>query len=88
MRKNLFLGANAEIFKNAQALRYNMTAAETALWASLGINLPGIKFRRQHPLGQYIADFYCHQHKLVIEVDVVSTIYQKLFKTILKNKHF
>ena len=46
-----------------------MTAAETALWASLGINLPGIKFRRQHPLGQYIADFYCHQHKLVIEVD-------------------
>ena len=69
MRKKLFLGANAEIFKNAQALRYNMTAAETALWASLGINLPGIKFRRQHPLGQYIADFYCHQHKLVIEVD-------------------
>jgi cyclase len=37
MKKKLFLGANAEIFKNAQALRYNMTVAETALWASLGI---------------------------------------------------
>jgi len=69
MRKKLFLGANAEIFENAKALRYNMTAAENALWASLGLKFPNTKFRRQHPLGQYIADFYCHQHKLVIEVD-------------------
>ncbi len=69
MRKKLFLGANAEIFENAKALRYNMTAAENELWASLGLKFPNTKFRRQHPLGQYIADFYCHQHKLVIEVD-------------------
>lgn len=69
MRKKLFLGANAEIFKNAKALRYNMTAAEGALWASLSLRFLNTKFRRQHPLGQYIADFYCHKHKLVIEVD-------------------
>lgn len=69
MRKELFLGANAEIFENAKALRYNMTAAEIALWASLSLKFPNTKFRRQHPLGQYIADFYCHKHKLAIEVD-------------------
>jgi len=69
MRKKLFLGANADIFKNAKALRYNMTPAENTLWSSLGLRFPNIKFRRQHALGQYIADFYCHQHKLVIEID-------------------
>ena len=29
----------------------------------------GLKFRRQHPIGRFIADFYCHEKKLVIEVD-------------------
>lgn len=46
-----------------------MTAAETLLWGYLKGNQLGAKFRRQHPLGIYIADFYCHQHKLIIEVD-------------------
>ena len=48
---------------------FNMTPAETALWAVLNVKIPNVKFQRQHPLGNYIADFYCHQHKLVIEVD-------------------
>jgi len=39
------------------------------LWGHLKDNQLGAKFRRQHPLGIYIADFYCHQHKLIIEVD-------------------
>ena len=69
MKKRLFLGANPEIFENAKALRHNMTPAENALWANLNVKLNKIRFRRQHPLGQYIADFYCHQHKLVIELD-------------------
>ncbi|MDB5115902.1 MAG: imidazole glycerol phosphate synthase subunit HisF [Mucilaginibacter sp.] len=68
MKKKLFLGANPEIFANAKSLRYNMTPAETILWSYLNIKT-NTKFRRQHPLGNYIADFYCHQHKLVIEVD-------------------
>jgi cyclase len=31
--------------------------------------LGGLKFRRQHPIGRYIADFCCYEHKLVVEVD-------------------
>ena len=45
-----------------------MTPAENALWSHLNVQV-NAKFRRQHPLGNYIADFYCHKHKLVIEVD-------------------
>src|ERR1700741_1208395 len=69
MKKKMFLGASHLIFKNAQTLRENMTPAEMVLWNRLKSNQLGVKFRRQHPLGIYIADFYCHQHKLVIELD-------------------
>jgi cyclase len=69
MRKKMFFGAGAQIFKNAEVLRYNMTPAEELLWGHLKGQQLGVKFRRQHPLGIYIADFYCHQHKLVIELD-------------------
>jgi cyclase len=69
MSKKLFLGANHIVFKNAEVLRYNMTQAETILWGYLKGNKLGVRFRRQHPLGIYIADFYCHKHKLIIELD-------------------
>ncbi|TSD66197.1 endonuclease domain-containing protein [Inquilinus sp. KBS0705] len=69
MSKKLFLGAAAQIFKNAKALRNNMTLAETILWGNIKGNQLGTKFRRQHPLGIYIADFYSHQCKLIIELD-------------------
>lgn len=40
------------------------------MWTYLkGRQLLGSKFRRQHPIGRYIVDFYCHDAKLVIEVD-------------------
>jgi cyclase len=68
MKKKLFLGANPEIFANAKSLRYNMTPAENMLWSYLNVKT-NTRFRRQHPLGNYIADFYCHKHKLVIELD-------------------
>jgi imidazole glycerol-phosphate synthase subunit HisF len=68
LKKKLFLDAHPEIFANAKALRYKMTPAESFLWGYLNIKTNS-KFRRQHPLGSYIADFYCHQHKLVIEID-------------------
>src|ERR1700743_1954466 len=68
MKKRLFLGANPEIFENAKKLRYNMTPAEIMLWSHLNDNPFNVRFRRQHPLGSYIADFYCHTHKLVIEL--------------------
>jgi very-short-patch-repair endonuclease len=47
-----------------------MTDAERLLWSKLRMKqLKGLMFARQKPLGEYIADFYCHQAKLVIEVD-------------------
>lgn len=59
-----------EMLQKARALRTNMTDAEKKLWLNLrGRQMCGLKFRRQHPLGPYIVDFYCHQARLVIEVD-------------------
>ena len=47
-----------------------MTDAERRLWACLrGRRLVGYKFRRQHPLGPFIVDFACIEHRLVIEAD-------------------
>jgi very-short-patch-repair endonuclease len=47
-----------------------MTPSEKALWQRLRSNkIAGLKFRRQHPVKYYIADFYCHEARLVIEVD-------------------
>ena len=65
----MFFGASRFIFENAKALRKNMTDAEQILWGYLKAKPNGFKFRRQHPLGIYIADFYCHKLKLVIELD-------------------
>ena len=69
MEQNMFLGASKIIFENAKELRKNMTPAENILWAHLKTKPKGFKFRRQHPLGSYVADFYCHKLKLVIELD-------------------
>jgi very-short-patch-repair endonuclease len=54
----------------ARALRRQATRAETILWAELrGSRFHGAKFRRQVPIDRYVADFYCHAAKLVIELD-------------------
>ena len=55
---------------NARQLRKDSSDAERRLWAHLRRHaLEGLKFRRQHPFGPYILDFYCPSAKLVIEVD-------------------
>jgi len=47
-----------------------MTLAEKSLWERLSKNqLNGFRFRRQHPIHIYVADFYCHSGKLIIELD-------------------
>ncbi len=54
----------------ARDLRRNMTDAERRLWGALRAQrFAGWKFRRQEPLGDYIADFICHDARLVIEID-------------------
>ena len=52
-----------------QDLRNGATPQEVILWSRLKRSQLGCKFRRQHSIGGYIADFYCAERKLVIEVD-------------------
>jgi very-short-patch-repair endonuclease len=66
----MFYGASRKIFEKASELRKSMTEAEKILWKELkDREVFKAKFRRQHPIDMFIADFYCHKHKLVIEVD-------------------
>ena len=53
----------------ARRLRRSATMAETELWRGLRESFPAMRFRRQHPIGRYVADFACPAQKLVIEVD-------------------
>jgi very-short-patch-repair endonuclease len=63
-------GADRNTKSKAKDLRKNMTYHETILWKYLrNRKLHGIHFRRQHPYGKYILDFYCFKKQLVIEVD-------------------
>jgi very-short-patch-repair endonuclease len=49
-----------------------MTWPEARLWQVLRTRPDGLKFRRQHPVGPYVLDFYCPSSKLVVEVDGVA----------------
>jgi len=61
---------SSRVRANARALRKNSTDAERALWSEVRDHrLNGAGFRRQVPIGNYIADFVCHSAKLVIELD-------------------
>ncbi|MFL9666887.1 endonuclease domain-containing protein [Variovorax sp. AB1(2024)] len=55
--------------QNARTLRREMTDSERKLWSGLRSEQLGVKFRRQHPLGNYIADFACLEPKLIVELD-------------------
>jgi very-short-patch-repair endonuclease len=53
----------------ARAMRGSMTLAEARLWLGLRDRRLGAKFRRQVPIGAFIADFACLEAKLIVEVD-------------------
>ena len=62
---------NSSLNEKSQYLRNNSTPPERHFWNALR-TMPfykTTKFNRQKPLGEYIVDFYCHEHKLVIEID-------------------
>jgi len=66
----LHLNAKDIIFSRALSLRKKMTVSERLLWDKIrNRRINGLKFRRQHPIHLYIADFYCHEKKLIIEID-------------------
>jgi very-short-patch-repair endonuclease len=65
LRKN-----SRELQTAAREMRREPTPAEDALWEALrGRRLDALRFRRQHPVGRFVLDFYCPIHKLVVEVD-------------------
>lgn len=66
----MFYNAKPIIFERAKAMRENMTSAEKVVWELLRSNkMLALRFKAQHPIDIFIADFYCHQLKLVIEID-------------------
>lgn len=66
----MYFRANRSTLDTAKLLRKNMTSAEKILWRKLsGKQIGGLRFRRQHPIEFYIADFYCHKARLVVELD-------------------
>ena len=67
---NLHQGAKPSTHQHARELRQRSTKAEEKLWSRLrNRKIKGKKFRRQHAIAGYVADFYCHESKLVIELD-------------------
>ena len=59
---------NHKLTGNARTLRKQMTKEEAKLWYQF-LRLYSPRFHRQYVIGNYIADFYCHQAKLVVELD-------------------
>jgi very-short-patch-repair endonuclease len=58
------------VTQKARSLRQNMTKAEVILWVNTRKRaMNGARFRRQHPIGPYIADFTCPAVRLIVEVD-------------------
>ncbi|MGZ7042759.1 MAG: endonuclease domain-containing protein [Thermoanaerobaculia bacterium] len=62
--------ARPELFDHARDMRQFPTRAEQRIWNWLrSRRFAGLKWRRQHPLGKYILDFYCPELKLALELD-------------------
>lgn len=70
IKDSLHQGADGKLFEYGRALRQLQTKAEEKLWERLrNKKTNGMKFRRQHPLDKFVADFYCHEKRLAIELD-------------------
>lgn len=66
----MYFRAKPGTLQTARLLRKNMTDSERLLWKRLKRKqVLGLRFRRQHPIDIFIADFYCHEERLVIEID-------------------
>jgi len=65
-------------FERARRLRRTMSLPEVLLWQGLrGHRCAGLRFRRQHPIGPYILDFYCADARLAVEVDGATHDYEE-----------
>ena len=64
--------APSKTIDRARRLRRTLSVPEAKLWSRLRTRAVGIAFRRQHPIGPYVIDFYCAKAKLAIEIDGIS----------------
>ena len=65
-----YFGAGPELLRIAGDLRKSMTPAEKVLWGRIRTKqVKGFRFRRQHPIRDFIVDFFCYDAMLVIEID-------------------
>lgn len=65
--------ANHEVRDFARGLRRRLSLPEGLLWRAIkGGKADGLKFRKQHPIGPYVLDFYCHEARLCVEIDGAS----------------
>ncbi|OYW44669.1 MAG: hypothetical protein B7Z36_06385 [Novosphingobium sp. 12-63-9] len=69
MLKDVAPKAEARTVTKARKLRSVMSLPEVLLWCELRKRPAGIKFRRQHPSGPYVVDFFCSDARLAIEID-------------------
>ena len=69
MLKDIAPKGRAKSVRNARTLRANMTLPEVLLWQALRSQSTGLKFRRQHPSGPFILDFFCSDARLAMEID-------------------
>lgn len=58
--------------RRARALHRKLTLPEVLLWQQLRLGPGGFKFRKQHPAKPWILDFYCHEARLIVEVDGIA----------------
>jgi very-short-patch-repair endonuclease len=66
----IYYGAKPQGLRLAGDLRHNMTPAEKLLWKHLrNRKMEGYRFRRQHPIEEFIVDFFCYDANLAIELD-------------------
>ena len=77
------LPTNPTILERARKMRKEPSGPEAKLWYFMkGKNLGGFRFRRQHPIDRFIVDFYCHETKLVVELDGNSHAEQREYDAI------
>jgi very-short-patch-repair endonuclease len=70
MKSQRIRGTTPSIIAAARQLRQDPTPAEQQLWQALkNRQLKGWKFRSQHPIQSFIVDFYCPEHRFIIELD-------------------
>jgi very-short-patch-repair endonuclease len=66
----IYFNSTVKMLDNAHILRKNETYCEKLLWQELrNCKLKGLKFRRQHAIDRFVADFYCNELKLIVELD-------------------